>query len=87
MTQAIKLGQTDVQPLGRGRSIDLALVEGTDYFLDVKGWNSVSELLFFITPAYQRGPCAQGSFSLCTLFEEDSAEKKMGSNQDAGAQG
>jgi hypothetical protein len=65
----------------------LAIIEGTYDFLDVKGWNSVSELLFFITPEYQRCPFAQGSFSLCALFEEDSAGKKKGSNKAAGAQG
>ena len=51
MAQAIELGGTQVQALGRGGRIQLAGVEGGEDLLDVEGRDPMGELFFFMVLA------------------------------------
>jgi hypothetical protein len=68
VTETIELSGADVEPLRGGPRVQLAGVEGGENFLDIEGWNSMSELgLFILGPIMSAGTApgkGKGSFSL-----------------------
>ena len=67
MAQFVEAGATDHQTLGGREGVELAGVEGGEDFLDVEGFEAVSQLLFFIGAEgsrWGRGPQAPRSLTL-----------------------
>jgi len=62
VAQAVELSGADMQALGGGQRVELAGVEGGQNFLNVKSWNTVDELFFFMAGEDRVLPPKPGKF-------------------------